>query len=220
MRCQHRNGALEGHRAPICHVWLDEVFGRLHADLCELEAWMAEEARALVGVLSTASNPRLLGAARTGKGRDMDVSLYDVAMHQLSYPATWYLNEGDVTGRRPRSGHPSVVPCETLPTKDGWIFVMCVLPKFWEALAVALGAPDLPTDPRFATPRARFDNRDALMEIFDPLARRKTTAEWMAEFGGRVPAAPVLTLDQALEMQPAEMEACTPHAHRTHPSGR
>lgn len=141
----------------------------------------------------------LLGAARTGKGRDMDVSLYDVAMHQLSYPATWYLNEGDVTGRRPRSGHPSVVPCETLPTKDGWIFVMCVLPKFWEALAVALGAPDLPTDPRFATPRARFDNRDALMEIFDPLARRKTTAEWMAEFGGRVPAAPVLTLDQALE---------------------
>ncbi|MEC9431644.1 MAG: CoA transferase [Pseudomonadota bacterium] len=141
----------------------------------------------------------LLGAARTGRGRDMDVSLYDVAMHQLSYPATWYLNEGDVTGRRPRSGHPSVVPCETLPTKDGWIFVMCVLPKFWEALAAALGAPELPADPRFAKPRARFENRDALMEILDPLARKKTTAEWMAEFGGRVPAAPVLTLDQALE---------------------
>lgn len=141
----------------------------------------------------------LLGAARTGRGRDMDVSLYDVAMHLLSYPATWYLNAGEVAGRRPRSGHPSLVPCETLPTADGWIFVMCVLPKFWLALAEELGAPELPRDPRFAAPRDRFLNRDALMAILDPLARARTTAEWMARFGGRVPAAPVLTLDQALD---------------------
>ncbi|MEM6439836.1 MAG: CoA transferase [Pseudomonadota bacterium] len=141
----------------------------------------------------------LLGAARTGKGRDVDVSLYDVAMHQLSYPATWYLNEGDVTGRRPRSGHPSVVPCETLPTQDGWIFVMCVLPKFWQALAQALGVAELIEDPRFKGPRDRYDNRDALMEILDARSSTRTTAEWMAEFGGRVPAAPVLDMAQAVE---------------------
>ena len=36
-----------------------------------------------------------LHAARaTGVGRDVEVSLFDVAIHQLSYPATWYLNEG------------------------------------------------------------------------------------------------------------------------------
>ena len=49
----------------------------------------------------------LLGAYRSGKGCDVDVTLYDVAMHQLSYPATWYMNEGHVSERRPRSGHPS-----------------------------------------------------------------------------------------------------------------
>ncbi|MEO1687999.1 MAG: CoA transferase, partial [Pseudomonadota bacterium] len=141
----------------------------------------------------------LLGAARTGTGRDVDVSLYDVAMHQLSYPATWYLNEGDVTGRRPRSGHPSVVPCETLPTADGWVFVMCVLPKFWEALAQILGVPELVEDPRFKGPRDRYDNRDALMAVLDDRARTRTTAEWMAQFGGRVPAAPVLDMAQAVE---------------------
>ena len=54
----------------------------------------------------------MLGAARTGRGRDVDVTLYDVAMHQLTYPATWYLNEADPIQRRPRSGHPFVVPCE------------------------------------------------------------------------------------------------------------
>lgn len=141
----------------------------------------------------------LLGAARTGRGRDVDVSLYDVAMHQLSYPATWYLNEGDVTGRRPRSGHPSIVPVELLPTADGWVFVMCVLPKFWVALAEALGVPELPADARFAAPRARFENRDALMEILDARTRTRTTADWMAVFAGRVPAAPVLDVAQALE---------------------
>ena len=58
----------------------------------------------------------LLGAARSGQGCDIDVTLYDVAMHQLTYPATWYLNEGYVAERRPRSGHPSVVPSEMFPT--------------------------------------------------------------------------------------------------------
>lgn len=141
----------------------------------------------------------LLAAARTGQGRDVDVSLYDVAMHQLTYPATWYLNAGEITGRRPRSGHPSIVPVETLPTKDGWVFVMCVLPKFWVRLCEVLGVPELVQDPRFRGPRDRFANRDALMEILDARSRTRTTAEWMAAFGGSIPAAPVLDLAQALD---------------------
>ena len=46
----------------------------------------------------------ILEARRTGKGRDLDVSLYDVAMHQLNYPAAWYLNEGLVTRARAALG--------------------------------------------------------------------------------------------------------------------
>jgi crotonobetainyl-CoA:carnitine CoA-transferase CaiB-like acyl-CoA transferase len=141
----------------------------------------------------------LVGALRTGRGRDVDVTLYDVAMHQLTYPATWYLNEGDVTARRPRSGHPSVVPCEVFPTADGHIFLMCVLPKFWEALCDGLGLPDLPRDPRFATPRARFDNRADLAALLDAALKAHPTAHWMARLAGKVPLAPVLTLPEALD---------------------
>ena len=141
----------------------------------------------------------LLGAARSGKGRDVDVTLYDVAMHQLTYPATWYLNAGDVTRRRPRSGHPSVVPTEVFPTADGHVFVMCVLPKFWTALCAGLDLPDLPTDPRFATPEARFTNREALVGILDPVLRAQPTAHWMGRLAGKVPLAPVLTLPEALD---------------------
>ena len=141
----------------------------------------------------------LVGALRTGRGRDVDVTLYDVAMHQLTYPAAWYLNEADVVARRPRSGHPSVVPCEVFPTADGHIFVMCVLPKFWESLCEGLGLPDLPRDPRFDSPRARFANRDALAAILDATLATRPTADWMARLAGRVPVAPVLTLAQALD---------------------
>ena len=74
----------------------------------------------------------VIGAMRSGQGRDVDVSLFDVALHQLSYPATWYLNEGHHTGRLSRSAHPSTVPCQVYRTADGWVMVMCMLEKFWQ----------------------------------------------------------------------------------------
>ena len=141
----------------------------------------------------------LLGAARSGQGCDIDVTLYDVAMHQLTYPATWYLNEGYVAERRPRSGHPSVVPSEMFPTGDGWLFVMCITPKFWEALCEGVGRPDLPADARFRGYKERLVNRDALAEILDKEFARATTAEWMERLAGTVPVAPVLTLQQAID---------------------
>ncbi len=139
------------------------------------------------------------GAGRTGHGQDVDVPLYDVAVHQLTYPATWYLNEGTGVGRQLRSGHPTVVPCELMPTADGHVFVMCVLPKFWEALAHILGAPGLISDDRFATPGGRRKNRDALMDILDALTRQHSTTELIELLAGEVPAAPVLDMVAALE---------------------
>jgi succinate---hydroxymethylglutarate CoA-transferase len=97
----------------------------------------------------------LLGAARTGRGRDVDVCLYDVAMHQLSYPATWYLNEGDVTGRRPRSGHPSVVPTETAADRGRLDLRDVRAAEVLGGAGEAFGLPELPVDPRFAKGPAR-----------------------------------------------------------------
>jgi crotonobetainyl-CoA:carnitine CoA-transferase CaiB-like acyl-CoA transferase len=66
-------------------------------------------------------------AMKTGRGRDVDVSLFDVALHQLTYPGNWYLNEGYRAERMPRSSHPSAVPVQLFRTADGWIFVMCTV---------------------------------------------------------------------------------------------
>jgi crotonobetainyl-CoA:carnitine CoA-transferase CaiB-like acyl-CoA transferase len=141
----------------------------------------------------------LIGVLRSGRGHDIDVSLFDVALHQLTYPGSWYLNEGHRTERLPRSSHPSAVPVQLYRTRDGWIFVMCMTDKFWQALAGALGREDLSGDPRFADSRGRRENRDALTAILDAVFERETTAHWLARLQGLLPAAPVYDLPQALD---------------------
>ncbi len=141
----------------------------------------------------------LLGVARTGQGGDIDVSLFDVALHQLTYPGNWYLNDGLRTGRLPRSSHPSAVPVQLFETRDGWIFVMCMTEKFWQALLGVLGREDLATDPRFADAKARREHRDALTPLLDAEFRRAATATWLGRLQGLLPVAPVYDLPQALD---------------------
>jgi len=141
----------------------------------------------------------VIEARSTGRGRDHDVSLFDVAMHNLGYLATWYLETGHQTRRLPRSAHPSLTPSQLYRTRDGWIFLMCNKEKFWRALTEAMGRPDLAENPDYADFSARLAHRDALAEILDKELSRRSTADWVSAFAGRVPCAPVNDIVQALE---------------------
>jgi crotonobetainyl-CoA:carnitine CoA-transferase CaiB-like acyl-CoA transferase len=141
----------------------------------------------------------LVEARSTGRGRDLDVSLFDVAMHNLGYVATWYLNAGVVTNREPRSSHPSLTPSQLCRTKDGWLFLMCNKEKFWPALAEALGKPEWSTDPDYATFAARLKNRERITAELDAVLMTATTEEWMSRLRGKVPIAPVYDVRQALD---------------------
>jgi succinate---hydroxymethylglutarate CoA-transferase len=140
----------------------------------------------------------ILGARASGIGRDVDVSLFDTALQNLCYLATWSLNEGVNPGREARSGHPSLSPSELYRTRDGWIFIMCNKEKFWPALCEKLDRPDWAGDARFATPKARLANRALLRELLDRELGRRSTAEWLEIFAGAVPAAPVHDVKGAL----------------------
>lgn len=141
----------------------------------------------------------LLDAQRTGKGCDIDVDLYAAALHQLTYPAVWYMNTGDVTGRAPRSAHPSATPSQMFKAADGWMFVMAQIPKFWPILCERIGHPELITDPRFAGPADRLAHRAELTELLDAVFAEQPMAHWQALLEGFVPVAPVYTIDQALD---------------------
>jgi succinate--hydroxymethylglutarate CoA-transferase len=141
----------------------------------------------------------VLEARATGKGRDLDVSLFDCALQNLSYLATWYLNEGHVQGREPRSAHPLLVPSQLYRTRDGFIFIMCNKEKFWPILCERIGHPEWAQDPRFRTFKDRCSHRTVVNELLDEALSRRDTADWLAHFAGQVPAAPVNDLRAALD---------------------
>jgi crotonobetainyl-CoA:carnitine CoA-transferase CaiB-like acyl-CoA transferase len=141
----------------------------------------------------------LIEAKDTGTGRDVDTDLLSAAVHQLSYPAVWYMNQGEVTGRTPRSAHPSVTPSQMFRTADGWIFLMAQLPKFWTVLCDRIERPELASDPRFATPAARLENRAALTAALDGIFSSAPTRHWLDLLEGHMPVAPVFDVAQALD---------------------
>jgi crotonobetainyl-CoA:carnitine CoA-transferase CaiB-like acyl-CoA transferase len=159
----------------------------------------------------------LLRAQKSGIGCDVDVCLYDVALHQLGYSATWYLNEGFESTRQPRGAHLSLTPTQTFATADGWVFVAAMNDAFWEVLVKGIGRPELARDARFADMKARLANRDALTEALDTEFRRQPTAHWLEKLAASLPIGPVYDLKQALENpfpQRAGMIGTVPHPDR------
>ncbi len=157
----------------------------------------------------------LLDAERTGEGRDVDIDLLSTAVHQTTYPAMWYMNEGDAVGRAPRSAHPSVTPSQMVRAADGWIFVMAQLPKFWTVLTHEIGRPDLAADPRFLTPEDRLANRAALTELLDAVFSAQPVRYWLDRLQGKMPVAPVHSLAEALDSPFLQRTAMVDHV--SHP---
>lgn len=141
----------------------------------------------------------VLNARDTGQGRDVDITLFDTALYNLNYLATWYLGAGHNQGREPRSSHPVLTPCQLYKTGDGWIYLMCNKEKFWGVLCDKIGRPEWAEDARFSRFPDRLEHRDLLTEMLDEALSVKTTAAWMDEFSGAVPAAPLNDVANALE---------------------
>ncbi len=140
----------------------------------------------------------ILSARTTGAGCDVDTCLFDVALHQLSYPAIWAMNEGHDIGRLPRGAHPSLSPVQRVKTQDGYGQLMCMTQKFWLELCDIAGRPDLAADPRFTDLPTRRANIEALTAEMDALFSARTTAQWNEALGGRVPFGPVNDIHAAL----------------------
>jgi crotonobetainyl-CoA:carnitine CoA-transferase CaiB-like acyl-CoA transferase len=137
----------------------------------------------------------LLGAARTGRGRSIDVAMADASLAHNIFPLHALEQWGRVL---PRGGDllTGGVPCYGVyPTADGrWLAVGALEEKFWRALCEALDRPDL-VGSRFAPGDEGARVRAELERTFAgaPLAH------WVARFAGRdCCVTPVATLDEAL----------------------
>lgn len=141
----------------------------------------------------------LHAARREGLGMDCDVSLFDTAMSMLAYVGTWHLTEGFEPERTKRSAHPSIVPFQNFPTKDGWIVIGCAKQKFFETLVHALGRPELIADRRFRDFEGRRVHKEQLTDILDDVLKRDTTESWVAKLSeAGVPCGPVNLVSDAV----------------------
>ncbi len=140
----------------------------------------------------------VLGARSAGTGQDYDTSLFDVAMTNLSYPATWHLNEGFEPERVPHSGHPSLVPSEMYKTADGHIFIMANKANFWPRLCEIIKKPDWVHDIRMNDFSARLENRDLVYSRLQSVFIKHTTKYWLTLLEGQLPCAPVNDIKSAL----------------------
>ena len=85
-------------------------------------------------------------------------------------------------------------------TKDGHVVIWTGADDEWHGLFRALGRPDLCTDERFATGRARFENGEELGEILQRESRSCATADLLRRMQEEdVPGGPVTELDELAE---------------------
>jgi CoA:oxalate CoA-transferase len=136
-----------------------------------------------------------------GRGRHLDVPLFDGHLSMMTYLAGNLLNGGTVPERQAMSAHPTLVPAQLFRTADDHIVIMPLVQHFFPLLCDAIGQPDWATDPRFIDPAARLTNREELIGRLSEIIATETTAVWAARLTeAGIPVAPVQRLDEALAM--------------------
>jgi crotonobetainyl-CoA:carnitine CoA-transferase CaiB-like acyl-CoA transferase len=137
----------------------------------------------------------------TGRGGIVSGSLLETALMWCGQKIDSLANTGEEPERH-RSGHPSLVPYESFDGADGPFIICAGNDRLFARLAAVLGRPGWVGDPRYATNRARLENKAALLAEMAPILAARPRAEWIAllEQAG-VPAAQIHSLKEALAQE-------------------
>ena len=134
---------------------------------------------------------------RTGVGRHVDLSLYEVQLAWLANQATNHLIGGRVPTRQ-GSAHPNIVPYQPFATVTGLLMVAVGNDRQFAAFAETLGHAEWATDVRFATNAARVEHRACLVDLIQAVLEHQPSEVWQARLErAGVPVGPVRTIAEA-----------------------
>ena len=134
---------------------------------------------------------------RTGEGQHIDMSLLDVGMAILANQAGGFLNTGKVPQRQGNS-HPSLVPYQDMPTKDGAMLLAIGNDGQFTRFCEVAGRPELAQDMRYASNTQRVLHRAELVPQLEAITRMRSTVEWIAALEHKaVPCGPINDIGQA-----------------------
>ena len=116
---------------------------------------------------------------RTGRGQVVDSAIYEAVLAMMESLITDYDQRGFI---RERTGAilPNVAPSNVYPTRDGLVLIAANQDAVFARLTVAMGAPELATDPRYSTHHARGARQAELDARVGEWTRSLTTKEILA----------------------------------------
>ncbi len=132
----------------------------------------------------------------TGEGQHLDISLLDTQVSLLSIQGLNYLTSGEAPGLL-GNAHPNIVPYQVFPTADGNIIVAVGNDDQFKRFCEFASVPELISDERFVTNKARVQNREALTQILNNAMRQKPSTYWLEALEKiKITCGPINTIDQ------------------------
>src|SRR5690349_4706843 len=158
----------------------------------------------------------LQARALTGKGQQLDISLFDSQVAMLANVASNFLISGNLP-KRYGNAHANIVPYQSFQASDAWFVVAVGNDKQFERLSQVILNLDLASDPCFVTNASRVQHREELLTVLKPIFLTRTAREWlsMLESAG-IPCGPINTLDKVFSMP--QVEAREMVIHMGHPN--
>jgi crotonobetainyl-CoA:carnitine CoA-transferase CaiB-like acyl-CoA transferase len=132
-------------------------------------------------------------ARRTGVGQFVDVAMVDGVLAVCERTVWQHSIQGLVPGPE-GNHHPFLCPFGMFPAADGFVTIAAHQDDFFGVLCAAIGAEDLPADPRFESRAARSENRRALIAALGEHTSRFSKTELKGRLGGAIPFGPVMNI--------------------------
>jgi succinate--hydroxymethylglutarate CoA-transferase len=152
------------------------------------------------GMLASNSILAALNAReRTGKGQKVELSLYETSLAMLVNVAASYLAAGRNAGRF-GNGHPSIVPYTTYQTADAMIALGVGNERQFARIAEVLGHSEWAKDARFASNRARVENRAVIDGLINEALSHDGADAWLAKLkAAGIPCGKINSVARALD---------------------
>jgi formyl-CoA transferase len=138
----------------------------------------------------------LLERETSGEGQWISTSLLQAMISICDFQAARWTIAHDVPGQA-GNNHPTSIPTGVFKCKDGYINIAAAGAHIYKRFADVLKAPDLLTDERFATDKARVKNREAINARINELVGAYSSAEMIKLLNDAgVPAGPIYKMDE------------------------
>jgi crotonobetainyl-CoA:carnitine CoA-transferase CaiB-like acyl-CoA transferase len=144
-----------------------------------------------IGILTA-----LLEREVSGEGQWVSSSLLQAMISMCDFQAARWTLAKDVPGQA-GNNHPTSIPTGVFKTKDGYINIAASGGHIYKRFAAAINAPELVSDERFSTDKARSKNRDALNEEINKRLTEYGSADLVQKLNDAgVPAGPIYKMDE------------------------